>query len=85
MELIKNSSENLREIIAEAVAIAISKQVQQGNALLSRKATSNRLKVDYSTLWRWEKTGYLKPVRIGRAVYYKVSDIEARERGEVVF
>lgn len=31
--------------------------------------------VDPSTLWRWEKAGYLAPVRIGTKVYYKRGDI----------
>ena len=31
--------------------------------------------VDPSTLWRWEKVGYLKPVRIGVKVYYRRGDI----------
>jgi len=30
-----------------------------------------------STLWRWEKAGYLKPVRIGQKVFYRKSHIEA--------
>ena len=32
--------------------------------------------VDPSTLWRWEKVGYLKPVRIGVKVFYRRSDID---------
>ena len=31
--------------------------------------------VDPSTLWRWEKVGYLKPVRIGVKVFYRRGDI----------
>lgn len=31
--------------------------------------------VDPSTLWRWEKAGYLAPVRIGTKVYYRRGDI----------
>lgn len=30
-----------------------------------------------STLWRWEKAGYLTPVRIGVKVFYRKSHIEA--------
>lgn len=32
---------------------------------------------DPSTLWRWEKAGYLRPVRIGRSVFYRQGDIDA--------
>ena len=31
--------------------------------------------VDPSTLWRWEKAGYLVPVRIGVKVFYRRGDI----------
>lgn len=34
-------------------------------------------KVDKSTLWRWEKAGYLSPVRIGTKVFYKKSQLES--------
>lgn len=29
-----------------------------------------------TTLHNWKKSGYLKPVKIGRSVYYKWSDLE---------
>jgi hypothetical protein len=27
-------------------------------------------------LWRWKKTKYLVPSKVGNSVYYKLSDIE---------
>lgn len=50
--------------------------------ILNREAVANRLHVSKSTLWRWDHSGYLKPVRYGRAVWYRLTDIEAMERGE---
>ena len=35
------------------------------------------LQVDRSTLYRWERDNYLKPVRVGGKPRYKLSDIEA--------
>lgn len=35
------------------------------------------LQVDRSTLYRWEKDNYLKPVRVGGKPRYKLSDVEA--------
>ena len=32
--------------------------------------------VTKSTLWRWEKQGYLMPVRFGRKVMYRKCDLE---------
>lgn len=76
-----NSDEYLRNLITDAIESAMNNR-RASSTLLSRKKTSQRLNVDLSTLWRWEKSGYLLPIRIGRAVYYKLSDIESRERGE---
>lgn len=42
---------------------------------LSIKDVISRLDVSRTTLWRWEKSGYLTPVRVGNKVRYKASDI----------
>ena len=49
-----------------------------------RKAreTADFLNIDPSTLARWEKSGYLIPVRIGGRKMYRVEDIEAILNGE---
>ena len=44
---------------------------------MSRAEAAEALNVTLSTLCRWDKTGYLKPVRIGSKVLYRPSDIEA--------
>lgn len=76
---------DLYNMIQEAVEDALKKQsARSASTLLTREATAKRLGVDVSTLWRWDRSGYLKPVRIGRAVHYRLSDIEARERGETI-
>lgn len=43
--------------------------------------TVNKLGVDPSTLWRWDKTGYLKKVKLGNKVYYRQSDINKLMEG----
>lgn len=43
---------------------------------LTQKEVAIRLKVSENTLWRWKKTKYLVPSKVGNAVYYKLSDIE---------
>ncbi|MDQ3190657.1 MAG: helix-turn-helix domain-containing protein [Bacteroidota bacterium] len=45
--------------------------------LLTRNETSEKLKVDLSTLWNWQQKGILVPFGIGNRVYYRRSDIEA--------
>lgn len=49
---------------------------------LDVKQTCDILQVDRSTLWRWDKTGYLKPYRIGGKVRYRLSDINKLLSGE---
>ncbi len=44
--------------------------------LLTRSEVSKRINVTLSTLWRWEKTGVLIPIRIGSKVRYRLSDVE---------
>ena len=79
------TSIQFEEMLQKAVETAISKQKENtSNVHLKRESTAARLGVDLSTLWRWDRSGYLKPVRIGRSVYYRLSDIEARERGEII-
>jgi len=39
--------------------------------------TAEILSVDLSTLWRWNKKGYLKTIEFGGGRRYKMSDIKA--------
>lgn len=50
------------------------KQTQVENYLTSPE-TAKRLGVDESTLWRWDKTGYLKKLKVGGKVRYRESDV----------
>ena len=85
MNSINLETGDLYNMIHEAVEDALKKQsARSASTLLTRESTAKRLGVDVSTLWRWDRAGYLKSVRIGRAVHYRLSDIEARERGETI-
>lgn len=44
---------------------------------MTREEVAQALGVTLSTLWRWNKDGYLTPVKIGNKVLYRPSDIEA--------
>lgn len=46
-------------------------------ATVSRAEASRIFNRSYSTLLRWEKDGYLIPVKIGQTPFYKMSDIKA--------
>jgi hypothetical protein len=57
------------------------KEEAEKEANISRKAVRERLGVDNSTLWRWDKTGYLRAYHRGRAVFYHESDVKRLEEG----
>jgi len=44
--------------------------------LVSPKETSQMFDVDLSTLYRWDKLGYLTKIKIGGKVRYRMSDIQ---------
>jgi len=52
------------------------------DAKITRVATLKRLGKSEATLWRWERSGYLKPIRKGKEVLYRESDIIAIEEGK---
>lgn len=59
-------------------AISPSKEV---DVYLSVDETADLLKVSKPTLWRWEKSNYLVPVRAGRTPRYRRSDIQKLMEG----
>lgn len=84
--LLPITPDELRKTVREAVGDAFRDFVPQStgeqektpkNALLSVAETSELLHVSRVTLREMEKRGELKPVRIGRRVLYRCSDIEA--------
>ena len=36
---------------------------------------AEKLGVDVSTLWRWDKSGYLKKIKVGNKIRYRESDV----------
>ena len=68
----------IRRIVSDEVAHIKS---ASKDAKITRVATLARLGKSETTLWRWEKSGYLKPIRLGKDVFYRESDIIAIEEG----
>ncbi len=48
----------------------------ENGTLISKKEAMLGFGVSHTTLWKWQKSGYLIPVKVGKRVYYKRSDIE---------
>ncbi len=58
------------------------KDAPEGKRFITRKETARLLHVNYTTLWRWNKQGYLRSRKIGgRHVMYKYSDVMALLNG----
>lgn len=85
MEKVLISVDELNAIVAGAVQTALdAREKKEGETtLISRDAAARRLGVDVSTLWRWNKSGYLKvSTHIGRACWYTEASLRRIERGE---
>lgn len=52
-------------------------EVQSEDISYSTEQVVQLLGVDKSTLWRWQKSGYLLPFKIGNKNYYSKTDIDA--------
>ena len=48
---------------------------QQPESYMTPDEVAGVFDVTKNTLWRWDKIGYLKPVRCGRRLHYKRSDV----------
>lgn len=59
----------------------LTRTKEERETFLSRDEVSRLLNVDLSTLWRWNKEGYLCTVNFGGKVRYRLSDINALAEG----
>lgn len=65
-------------ILLENAKAQLEKSISDANAetYLSKEKACEMLDVSVSTLWRWEKQGYLVPIVFGGQKRYKHSDIK---------
>lgn len=83
-ELTKNAfaivdTEILKQFIFEAVKEAVVQYFEKPkeDKLLTIAQVTDLLDADRSTLWHWNKEGYLKKIYIGGKPRYKESDVRA--------
>ena len=75
------SASDLRELVnewydeREAQKEAERKSIVESERISSTDAEKS-LGVTSATLWRWAKTGYLVPIKVGRKNVYLKSDID---------
>lgn len=59
----------------------LARQEPPPEEFLSRKEVLAALKIDSSTLWSWEKTGYIKSFPFGGRKRYRLADVKAIRTG----
>ncbi len=68
-----------KSLIAEAKALQPQQPTER---YLSAEEVCQMLSVSANTLWRWNRDGYLRSIKVGRRPMYRQSDIdELREGG----
>lgn len=90
--VVVTTPDELRSIVAEAVASALDQrppititepQKSDSTEMVPRADVLRELSVSAPLLRRLEKAGRLKPVRCGRKVLFRRSDLEAFAAGRV--
>lgn len=69
---------DLREF-ALAIIAEFREDSKKEEQLFTPDEFAARHHVTKGTLWRWEKSGILHPIRHGRKVFYKDSDLTVKE------
>ena len=75
------SQEELSAAIESIVCRAIEKKPD--NIYITHAEAMRRLGVSRATLWHWDKSGYLRKIKRGSKVTYRLSDVEKILRGEL--
>lgn len=71
-QLIEQTKDDLEESIVRG----------RTETLLTTEETMKKLNVCKTTLWRWKKRDYLRPVRVGGNERYRLSDINKILKGD---
>lgn len=56
---------------------------ESDGTMISKKDAMIGFKVSHTTLWKWQMSGYLTPVKVGKRVYYRREDIKNLTQKEV--
>lgn len=75
MQLVINALDLREAFLQWNAEVKQSEPIRQEETYLSANETAHKLGVDLSTLWRWNRSGYLKKIKVGKSVKYKGSDI----------
>lgn len=76
-DLLDANKKLAQQVREETEAEMLEREREFGCRLVPKESIVKMLGVDPSTLYRWNKAGYLTAVKFGVKVFYKESDIEA--------
>lgn len=76
-DLLEANRKLVEQVREETEAEALERERLYGCKLVPKDDFQKMVGVDDSTLWRWGKAGYLKPVKFGTKVFYLERDIVA--------
>lgn len=68
--------------VANQVISSLDRIPKEETVWLSAEQVAQRLGVNRSTLWRWDKIGYLTGTKFGNKIRYKESDVTRIEASE---
>ena len=69
-------------ILAEN-SLQMTDENEDDDELLTKQDVKEKFNVSDTTLWLWAKKNYLVPVKIGRKVMYRTSDIKQLVNGKM--
>lgn len=75
IQLVLNKAD-LKELFLEWKEESELNRKKETETLLTPDEVASKYRISKVTLWRWAKDGLLKPVKMGRKSFYRLSDIE---------
>ena len=75
VQLVINACDLKEAFMQWAEENANSQANSREEVYLSANETAEKLGVDLSTLWRWDKSGYLKKIKLGKKIIYRKCDV----------
>lgn len=73
------------QVLSEKIAFAVIEALRQkeqnlntsptNNLTMTREEVCKYLGIGATTLWSWQKSNKLVPIRLGRKLYYKSDDV----------
>jgi predicted DNA-binding transcriptional regulator AlpA len=80
-DLLNFSKQLINRTKEELVSVVVEKNSDE--TYLTKADVKHLCGICDATVWHWQKRGYLNPIRIGRKVRYKKSDIEKILTGNI--